>query len=124
VNALHDELWDALRNPDWDRIGEFFHQSPDLVSAMGGTVTYGFATTDSMARPIVDNWESQVLTVSESHTVVLSPDVVYTMRHGTDAVTLKSGETTATRPVIDTYVWVLRDGEWKILFGHSAAVNP
>ncbi len=120
VTMRLDGLWDALRLADYDQILDYMHQSPDFLMSSNGTFMSGFATLDSVFGPLIENWESQVLTVSETRTVVLSADVVYTMRVGTDAVTLKSGETGRTRPWVVTYVWERRDGVWRVLLSHQS----
>ena len=127
VNLRLDTFWDVLRNPDYDQILEFFHESPDNISARRGTATYGFvvgSAMDSISRATVDTWESQELTISETNTVVLSHDAVYTLRVGTDAITLTSGETGPTRPWAASYIWVRRNGEWRILLSHSSHGDP
>lgn len=127
VDLLHNQLWDALRSPDFDRISQFWHHTPDVIFAADGAAIFGYATIDSVFRPVVANWASQELVETEYHTVVLSPDVVYTMWVGTDAVTLSSGETNPATPVIDTFVWTRRNGEWKVLLAHEshgASENP
>ena len=120
VELKLDQLWDALRDPDSEQIMAFFLDSTDFLSVHDGRFISGYATADSLFRPAIDEMEEQVVTVSETHSLVLSADVVYTMRVGTDSTTYKSGEATATRPWAVTYVWVRSDGEWKILLGHGS----
>jgi hypothetical protein len=124
VSLRLNSFWDALKDADFDRIAVFIHQSPDLLMAADGAAFYGFATLESVYRPVVGSWASQELTVSNTNTVVLSPDVVYTMRVGTDAVTDTSGATGPTRPLIDTLVWGRHEGEWKIMFFHESHGAP
>ena len=80
----------------------------------------GYEAVESAFRPLIDTWERQILTVSDTKTLVLSPDLVYTMRVGTDAMILKSGETTPTQLWAMSFVWVRRDGEWRTLVSHQS----
>ena len=41
VNLRMDQLWDVLRQPDWDRMAEFFDQSPDMVMGSDGIMRTG-----------------------------------------------------------------------------------
>ena len=124
VNLRLDALWDELKQPDFDRLVTFFHQTPGSFSVSNGTFDEWSAASDSASRAALAEWEDQVLTVSETRTVVLSPDVVYTMRVGTDSITLRSGEATPTRPWAWTNLWVHRDGEWKVMYTHGSHPSP
>jgi hypothetical protein len=124
VNLRSDMLWDELRQPDFDRLTTFLHQTPDAFSVSNGTFNEWSAAQASAGRATLAEWEDQVLTVSEARTVVLSPDVVYTMRVGTDSITLRSGEATPTRPWAWTNLWVRRDGEWKVMNSHGSHPSP
>ena len=120
VELRLDQLWDALRYPDSEQILAFFLDSTDFLSVHDGRFVSGYATADSLFRPAINEMEEQVVTVSDTRSLVLSEDVVYTLRVGTDSTTYKSGEATATRPWAVTYVWVRNDGEWEILLGHGS----
>jgi hypothetical protein len=124
VNLKLDALWDELRQPDFDRLLTFFHNTPGTFSVNNGDFYEWSPALDSITRAALAEWEDQVLTVSETRTVVLSPDLVYTMRVGTDSVTLKSGAATPTRPWAWTNLWVRRDGEWKVLYDHQSHPSP
>ena len=123
VELRLDQLWDVLRNPDADLLLSFFHESEELISVHDGAAVLGYATFEQ-GRPIVDEWENQVVTVSETRTVVLSRDIAYTLRVGTDSLTFRSGDAVPTRPWAVTYVWIRSDGEWKILLGHGSHPSP
>ena len=124
VNLRSDMLWDELRQPDFDRLATFVHQTPGAFSVSNGRFTEWSPASDSITRAALAEWEDQVLWVSEARTVVLSPDVVYTMRVGTDSVTFRSGEATPTRPWAWTNLWVRRDGEWKVMYSHGSHPSP
>ena len=120
VNLEMDQLWDDLVQPDWDRLAEYFHQSPDFVMGSDGMAIFGYEAVENAFQPLVDTWERQILTVSDTKTLVLATDMAYSMRVGTDAMVLKSGETTPTQLWAMSFVWVRRDGEWRTLAGHQS----
>ena len=120
VTGRLDALWEELKQPDVDRLLTFTSQMPESFGVSDGVFSEWSPARDSMMRAALGEWEDQVLTVSETRTVVLSPDVVYTMRVGTDSVTLKSGEASPTRPWAWTSIWVRRDGEWREMYGHDS----
>ncbi len=72
VELRVDQLWNVMQNPDFDQMMTLFHESPDLSSAHDGGFVSGSATAEGL-RPVIDEWEDQVLTVSETRTLVLSP---------------------------------------------------
>jgi hypothetical protein len=80
VTMRLDQLWDELKQPDFDRLVTFFHSEPGSFSVSNGRFTEWSPGLDSINRATIEQWEDQVLTISETRTVVLSPDVVYTMR--------------------------------------------
>jgi len=120
VTGRLDALWEELKQPDVDQLLTFTSQMPESFGVSDGVFSEWSPAGDSMMRAALGEWEDQVLTVSETRTVVLSPDVVYTMRVGTDSVTLKSGEASPTRPWAWTSIWVRRDGEWRMMYGHDS----
>jgi hypothetical protein len=124
VNVRLDAVWDELKQPDFDRLATFFHRTPGALSVSNGRFIEWSPARDSINRAALAEWEDQVLTISETRTVVLSPDVVYTMRVGTDSITYRSGEVIPTRPWAWTCLWVLRDGEWRIMYVHGSHPSP
>ena len=119
-----DQLWDELRQPDYDRLNTFFHQEPDVLGLSNGTFIEGSAAMDRLYRPVIAQWADQVLTVSATRTLVLSPDIVYTLRVGTDSITMRSGEATPTRPWAFSAVWMRSNGEWKVHSSHGSHPSP
>jgi hypothetical protein len=66
-----------------------------------------------MRRPakVVYRWKQQ-------HVTVLSPETALLVSDGESVVTTDSGS--FTQPFVQTTVWVLRDGAWKILHAHQS----
>lgn len=118
VNAIHAEFWDAWRAADYDR-GVSYLDSANLVFAYEGTV-FGFATFDEMWRPAFANIASQTISIGDSRTTVLAPDVVCIMDAATYTTTDTLGVTSPQESFAFTGVWVRRDGEWKLLLVHES----
>jgi uncharacterized protein (TIGR02246 family) len=124
VNAVNAEFWDAWRDADFDRGMSYYYDSPDFVLAFDGAVDYGHATVDAKFRPIFASVASQTLTVTDSRTTVLAPDVVCIMETGTWSQTDTAGVTGPETDLALTSIWVLRDGEWKIHIAHESLPTP
>ena len=54
----------------------------------------------------------------QQHVTVLSPEAALLVSDGETIVATESG--TRTQPFVQTTVWVLRDGAWKILHAHQS----
>ena len=122
VNAIHGEFWDAWRAADYDR-GVSYFDSANLVFAYEGTV-FGFATFDEMWRPEFANIASQSITIGDSRTTVLAPDVVCIMDAATYTMTDTLGVTSPEGGFAFTGVWVHRGGEWKLHLVHESMPTP
>ena len=122
VQLLHDQYWDAWRETDKDRGMSYYRNSPDFVFANGVALVKGWGTLNEA----VQSWtvESQVVTIDESIATVLAPDIVHFVENGTYSVTSTSGETGPDIPFAVSTIWVLRDGEWKVDFGHISRLAP
>lgn len=59
----------------------------------------------------------------QPHVTVLAPDAALLTADGTNSVTLQDGRTFQGRFAV-SLVFVLRDGEWKLLHGHYSLPNP
>ena len=121
VNALHAEFWDAWRATDFDRGMSYFYDSPDLAFAENGVLNYGYADMDAKYRPMFTSVASQEITMTDSRTTVLAPDVVCIMEAGTYTVTDTAGVTGPEQSFAYTWIWIRRDGEWKVHIGHQSS---
>jgi hypothetical protein len=59
----------------------------------------------------------------DPHVLILSPEAALLTAEGTTTVTLQDGRSFGGRFAI-SLVFVLRDGEWKLLHGHYSLPNP
>jgi uncharacterized protein (TIGR02246 family) len=58
-----------------------------------------------------------------NHVTVISPQTALLTAQGTSTVTLTDGRT-FSGPFALSMIYVLRDGQWKVLHGHYSAPNP
>jgi len=59
----------------------------------------------------------------QTHVTVLSPDTALLVASGSSTATLADGRSFAS-PFAVSLVFVLRDGQWKVLHGHYSTPNP
>jgi hypothetical protein len=62
-------------------------------------------------------------TCDQTYVTVLSPEAALLTTTGTSSVTLSDGRT-LSGPFAASMVFVLRDGQWKLLQGHYSTPNP
>ncbi len=124
VNAANAEFWSAAAEVDFDRLMAQLHNSPETVWGFGGELDHGWDAIYAKYSPLFESLASQTMTITESQTTVVTPDVVcineVATGFGTDTAGVAGPETTYA---ILT-VWVRRGGEWKALFGHESVLAP
>ena len=59
----------------------------------------------------------------QTYVTVLSPEVALLSATGTTTATLADGRTLMSSPFAVSLVFVLRDGQWKVLHGHYSTPN-
>ena len=123
VNAINAEFWEVWRAADFDR-GVSYFDSADFVFAYEGAVDYGLATFDAKWRPMYANVASQTITLTDSRTIVLAPDVVCIMEVGTFTATDTLGVISPEGSFAMMSIWMRRDGEWKIHLAHESLPTP
>ncbi len=123
VLETHAKMAEAEKNLDAE---EFFACIPDfdkgLIIQDGvlfrtrqealDTVRRGFQGITKVER-----------TYDRTYVTVISPETALLTANGTSSVTLGDGRT-LTGPFATSMVFVLRDGQWKLLHGHYSIPNP
>jgi len=120
VELLHGQFWDAWRAADIDRGWTFYPDIPEVSYATDGELFVGLSAIEDNDRSNFAHIASQTITITESHTTVVARNVVCINELAKWTVTDTSGATTPERVFAGTYVWVLRDGEWKVQFSHES----
>jgi len=124
VDATVLEWWDAWRAVDYDRGMTYFEDDPEAAWTWDEGNLY---TVAGMKAQWEGNWgagwENQQIDFTDSRTIVLAPDVAYTIRQFTAVVTDTSGALLPQVSGVETLVWVKRNGEWKVLLGHESSLK-
>lgn len=124
VDLRQAQLWDALEAADWDRIKSYVHSSPETAWGYDGGAVFGWDAMNATFGPAFEVVESQNASLTESRTTVVSPSVAYVFDTGVLSVTDTAGVIGRELPFALTVLWVRREGEWKVLFGHESLATP
>ena len=121
VDSVCDGLWyPAWEAVDFERALTFIVDDPETAWVYEGQVIYTRAGIEEAFRPGAALAQSQEFNWTNSRTVVLAPDVAFTIREGSFVVTDTLGNVSPETPFAETTVWVKRGGEWKVLQGHGS----
>lgn len=120
VDSLTNEWWDAWRVLDVDRGASFMYDGPGMTWASDGYRTlYSVAEAKEVWEPSLAGLQRQEMELTNARTVVLAPDIVWTLREFDYAVVDTAGNTVAEGQFKETAVWVKRDGEWEVMLGND-----
>ncbi|HTP31290.1 MAG TPA: nuclear transport factor 2 family protein [Candidatus Acidoferrales bacterium] len=119
VLAANDQVTRAAEARDLDRLFSFMVDTDKGSIIQNGVLS--LTTRDARAR--VEPGFRQPLKVAyhwkQQHVTVLAPTAALLVSEGETAVTSANGDFTV--PFVQTTVWVLRDGAWKILHAHQSS---
>jgi len=118
VNATLDAAWDAW--PNLDQGMSYFDSSPDVGWGWSGDIRFGRDNIAAWFEPAIADFDRYEFTVDQRRTVVLSEDVVCVTERGEFAAYDSTGSILGSGPLAATFVWVRRNGEWKIAAGHES----
>jgi uncharacterized protein (TIGR02246 family) len=124
VDSVTNEWWTVWSTAqDFDRFMSFFVDDTEPIWISDGQHLMSRSEIDAAFRPVMGNLARQDNTPIEFRTIVISPEVVYTIRINQ----VEQIDTTRTRlPEVrwaETIVWVNREGVWKVLLGHGSSPN-
>jgi len=114
-------VWSAAEDPD--RFLAFYADQPETLWIGDGVASFGRAAIDAGFRSAMETMQRQDNTPVEWRTIVLAPDIAYTVRINDITQTDLAGSPGPTLRYAETLVWVKRDGEWKVLIGHGSTPN-
>jgi uncharacterized protein (TIGR02246 family) len=124
VEAALDEWWAVWSAAeDFDRFMTFFADDPDVHWIGDAVPHFGPDAIDATFRPVMENMQRQENTPVEWRTVVVAPDIAYTVRINDVAQTDIAGNPGVEGRYAETILWVKRNGQWKVLTGHGSAPN-
>ncbi len=125
VDSLTNEWWAAWEDFDLERGLSFIDDGPDMTWAADHYQTvYSIAEAREVWGPSTVGFERQDFEITNARTVVLGPDVVWTLRELNFTLVDTTGAVAAQGLFEETAVWVKRNGEWKILLGHDDDATP
>jgi len=124
VTSLNSDWLSALEAADFERALTYSHQGPDVAWGFEGEIVFGFDAIASAWQPFFDSIESQDFTVQELRVEVLAPTVACINQIVTGTTTDTAGVTGPELRYGVTTVWSLREGEWKMYFGHESLPGP
>ena len=122
VNAAANLWWSSWQTMDFEQGMSFISHAPEASFVGNKQILYGVAAMREDWSSWAAGVHEQDITITDSGTIVLAPDIVYTIRKYTSVQTLADDTITPELTGVETLVWVKRDGEWKILFDHETAL--
>jgi len=124
VDLVSEDFWATWSAAeDFDRFMTFYADDPEVLWINDAEPFFGRAEIDAAFRPAYENMQRQDNTPIEWRTIVIAPDVVFTVRINDVAQTDIDGNPGLAARFAETAVWVKRDGEWKVLTGHGSSPN-
>jgi uncharacterized protein (TIGR02246 family) len=120
VDSVVSQWWAAWNAMDFDHGMSFFEDAGETAWAGDGQLHYSVSGIDGYYRPLFAGLQRQDITSISSRTIVLAPDVVYTIRNVNVAQVDTAGIAQPEFPYAETIIWVKQNGEWKVLVGHGS----
>ena len=119
VDSLTAEWWKAWEVFDWNRGLSFVEDAPETTWTGAVQTVYSIAEMREVWPSAMAGLGRQDLDFTNARTVVLAPDIVWTLREGNYVLMDTAGAVVSEGQFNETAVWVKRSGEWKILLGHD-----
>jgi hypothetical protein len=124
VDSLMDEWLATFEAVGLDESLSFLSDSPEMTWASDGDRTvYSVAEAREVWGSHQVGVQRTELEITNARTVVLAPDIVWTLREMDYTVVDTAGAITAEGKLKETTVWVKRNGEWKVLLGQDSDVT-
>lgn len=122
VIKKHSEIVKHAENLDVDKFYEFIIDSGEGTIIQDGIIL-GREEAMEVTKRGFEGIEKLKYEFSLKNVKVLSPEIAIFIGQGSTVVTNKTGQTFDTDFAV-TSVFVLKDGEWKIIHGHHSIPNP
>jgi ketosteroid isomerase-like protein len=124
VDATAEAWWEAWADADYDRGMAHMLDAPEVAWTGDEGTLYSVAEMDAeWESAFTTEREKQDLNFTDSRTIVLAPDIAYTIRGYDVVVTETSGVVRPQVSGVETVVWVKRDGQWKVFLGHESTLE-
>ena len=120
ILSVHNQVTRAAEDRDLDRLFSFMAETSKGSIVQNGVLSLTPADAKAKVAPgfsapvrVAYRWKQQ-------HVTVLAPAIVLLVSEG-DTIVNPEGQPQVTVPLVQTLVWVQRDGEWKILHAHQSS---
>ena len=123
VDAAWGEWWNSWQALDFEQGMSFISPAPEASWAGDEKILYGIAAMREDWSIWAAGLREQDVTITDSRTIVLSPDIAYTIRQYAGFQTRTDGTLTPEITGIETLVWIKKEGKWKILSGHESTLK-
>ncbi|HSG09912.1 MAG TPA: nuclear transport factor 2 family protein [Longimicrobiales bacterium] len=124
VDAAATDWWNAWADVDYDRGMTFFEDAPEAAWTGDKGTLYTVAGMNAQwGGTWGADWQRQQIDFTDSRTIVLAPDIAYTIRQYDATVTDTAGTVLPMTKGVETIVWVKRNGAWKVLLGHESTLD-
>ncbi len=121
--ATHNEMLASASAVDADGLFSHFVDNRNGVLAYDGALIVTRESALKGLREAYSGLEKIHFTMDEEHVSVISPETAVYTGLGKSSTLTKAGET-IDAPFAVSIVFVLRDGEWKVLHLHESLPNP
>ena len=119
VLAANAQATRAAEVRDLDRLFSFMLDTDKGSIVQNGALSLTPQEAKAKLEPVFRAPIQVAYRWKQQHVTVLSPSTVLLVSEGETVVTSASGSTTV--PFVQTTIWVLRDGQWKILHAHQSS---
>ncbi len=140
VSNLQARVWDAVERVNVEDFMAFWHDVRETTTVIDGLAVSSYSTYQMFLNAsgifnyparaetaLLVSWpstQSHGVTIADSRTTVLAPNVVHVLEQGRFVWTDTAGTVWPEQGFTQSTVWVRRDGTWKILFGHYSVPAP
>jgi len=124
VDAAAAAWWDAWEAVDLDGGIAYLEDAPEAAWTGDEGTLYTVAEMNAAWEGVWGaDWQQQEIDFTDSRTIVLAPDIAYTIRQFGAVVTDTAGAVLPQVSGVETLVWIKRGGEWRVLLGHESTLK-
>lgn len=124
IDSLTGLWWEAWETFDVEEGLRFIHDEPETMWVGGFETLTSLAEMREIWPPMVEGLRGQELDLTNARTLVLARDLAWTLREFDYRVLDMEGTVVDEGQFLETALWALREGEWKILIGHDDSLTP
>jgi hypothetical protein len=107
----------------WDKNSDRLWQSDPVSVIFNTEITKTEADWEAKFKKMIETRISTNPTILESHFAVLSNDVVLEVNKGDFTITGKDSVVYGPFTMVNTQIWVNRNGDWKMQFFHESTAK-